>query len=146
MDTASSQDTKLNELTSAIISAAIAVHRALGPGLLEGAYLACLCCELQEAGLQFELERAVPLVYKSVRLDCAYRMDLVVEDCVVVEVKALESLAPIHPRQVLTYMRLFGAPVGLILNFGARTMREGIKRVVNEFPDRAEEAKDAEKS
>jgi GxxExxY protein len=136
----------LNDLTAAIIAASIAVHRALGPGLLEGAYLSCLCYELQHAGLAFEMQKAVPLVYKNVRIDCAYRVDLVVEGCILVEVKALESLAPIHSRQALTYLRFLGSPVGLILNFGARTMREGIKRVVNDFPDHAEEAENAEKS
>ena len=145
MDTVSSRGTSLNELTSAIISAAIAVHRALGPGLLETAYLACLCHELQLAGMTFELQKSIPLTYRSVHLDCAYRADLLVEGAIIVEVKALEALAPIHARQVLTYLKLLGSPIGLILNFGARTMREGIKRVVNEFPDRAEEAEGVEK-
>jgi GxxExxY protein len=125
----------LNEVTGRIIEAAIEIHRALGPGLLETAYLACLVYELTSAGLRFERERAVPLTYKEVRLNCAYRVDLVVEACVLVEVKALGSIADIHVRQLMTYLRLADFRVGLLLNFGASSMKEGIHRRVNRFPD-----------
>ena len=124
----------LNRLTSAIVAGAIQVHRTLGPGLLEAAYLACLGYELDQQGLRFEREKAVPLVYKDVRLACAYRADLIVEGQVIVEVKALDVIAPIHSRQMLTYLKLADCRIGLILNFGAATLTSGIKRVVNGFP------------
>ncbi len=124
----------LNRLTSIIIAAAIEIHRTLGPGLLEGAYLACLCYDLKMAGLRFDVQKALPLVYRGVKIQCAYRADLVVEESVIVEVKALDTIAAIHMRQLYTYLRLAGCPVGLVLNFAAPTMRAGIKRVVNQFP------------
>jgi GxxExxY protein len=124
----------LNRLTSTIISNAISVHRALGPGLLESAYLACMCYELTSSAIRIESQKPIPLVYRGVRIDCAYRADLIVDGVVVVEVKALDALAPIHSRQLYTYLRLAECPVGLILNFGAATMKTGIKRVVNGFP------------
>jgi GxxExxY protein len=123
-----------NRLTSGIIGAAVRVHRAFGPGLLENAYLACLCYELTAAGMRYELQKAIPLVYNGVKVDCAYRVDLVVGDSVLVEVKALETITPIQFRQLHTYLRLGQFPIGLLLNFGAATMKEGIKRVVNGFP------------
>jgi GxxExxY protein len=125
----------LNRLTSTIVQAGVRVHRALGPGLLESAYLGCLCYELSSAELSNEVQKSLPLMYRGVRVDCAYRADLVVEGQVLVEVKALESLAPIHKQQLYTYLRVADYRVGLLLNFGARTMKEGIKRVVNDFPE-----------
>ena len=125
----------LNRLTSVIVQAAIGVHKALGPGLLENAYFSCLSFELSTSGVRIETQKALPLVYRGVKIDCAYRADLVVEDQVLVEVKALECLAPIHSQQLYTYLRLADCRVGLLLNFGARTMKEGIRRVVNEFPE-----------
>lgn len=124
----------INRITSVIIECAIRVHRGLGPGLLESAYLACLCLELTKAGLSIEAQKNLPLVYLGVRIDCVYRADLVVEGMVIVEVKSLESLAPVHGRQLLTYLRVADCPAGLLLNFGARTMKEGIKRILNGFP------------
>ena len=124
----------LNHLTSVIIQSAIRVHQAIGPGLLESAYLGCLCFELTSAGVRIETQKALPLIYRGVTIDCAYRADRVVDGVALVEVKALDSLAPIHSRQLLTYLRVAGCPVGLLLNFGAPTMKEGIKRVVNGFP------------
>ena len=124
----------LNRVTSAILDAAITVHRALGPGLLERAYVLCLAHELRKRLLRVETQKPVPLVYGSVRIDCAYRVDLVVEERVLVEVKALDAVASIHVRQLQTYLRLSGSPVGLLLNFGAETMKAGITRVVNRFP------------
>jgi iron complex transport system substrate-binding protein len=113
--------------------------------LLESAYLACLEYELTEAQLRIEHQRAVPLVYKGVRIDCGFRADIVVERSVLIEVKAQEAIAPIHTRQLHTYLRLGQYPVGLLLNFGAPTMKAGIKRIVNNFPDqnRAESAEGA---
>ncbi len=125
----------LNQLTSSIVQSAVAVHKALGPSLLEGAYLACLRFELSTAGLKVEAQKALPLVYRGVKVDCAYRADLVVAGHVIVEVKAIDSLSPIHSQQLYTYLRLADCRVGLILNFGARTMKDGIKRVVNDFPE-----------
>ncbi|HEU4689621.1 MAG TPA: GxxExxY protein, partial [Vicinamibacterales bacterium] len=105
----------LNQLTSSIVQSAVAVHKALGPGLLEGAYLACLRFELSTAGLKVEAQKALPLVYRGVKVDCAYRADLVVAGHVIVEVKAIDSLSPIHSQQLYTYLRLADCRVGLIL-------------------------------
>ena len=124
----------INRITSVIIECAIRIHRALGPGLLESAYLACLCLEVTKAGLSIEAQKSLPLVYLGVRIDCVYRADLVVEGIVIVEVKSVESLVPVHGRQLLTYLRVADCPAGLLLNFGARTMKEGIKRILNGFP------------
>jgi GxxExxY protein len=124
----------LNGLTSSIIGFAIRIHRHLGPGLLEGAYAACLRHELSVAGLPFESQKAVPLVYDGVTIDCAYRADFIVDGALVIEVKAVDALVPIHMRQLHTYACLAGVPVGLLLNFGAPTMRQGVRRVVNGFP------------
>jgi GxxExxY protein len=126
---------KLNRITSTIITVAIEIHRAFGPGLFESAYLACLCHDLRCKGLYIEVQKHIPLIYGTVTLDCAYRADVVVEDSVLVEVKALETLAGIHTQQVYTYLRLGAYPIGLLLNFGAPTMKAGIKRVVNNFPE-----------
>jgi GxxExxY protein len=124
----------LNQLTASINGGAIRIHRKLGPGLLEGAYLACLCYELSAMRLRFETQRALPLIYEGVRLDCAYRADLIVEGVVVIEVKALDTIAPVHMRQLSTYTRLAECQAGLLLNFGALTMKEGIRRILNGFP------------
>jgi len=121
----------LNDLTSRIIASGIAIHRALGPGLLESAYLACLTYELHTIGLRVEVQKPIPLIYRGVALDCAYRADLIVQGVVLIEVKALETLAPIHSRQLYTYLRLADLRLGLLLNFGAMTMKDGIKRVAN---------------
>jgi GxxExxY protein len=126
----------LNALTSRIIEAAIDIHRVLGPGLFESAYLTCLVHDLVDANHRIQTQKAIPLRYKNVNLDCAYRADLVVEECVLVEVKAIEAFAPIHDRQLDTYLRLGNYRVGLLLNFGAETMRAGIRRRVNRFPDK----------
>ena len=125
----------LNETSQRILAAAIEVQRVLGPGLFERAYIQSLECELHAAGLHADAQVAIPLVYRGVRLDCGYRADLVVEKSVVIEVKALETLAPIHRQQLYTYLRLGDYRLGLLLNFGAATMREGIRRVVHRFPD-----------
>jgi GxxExxY protein len=121
----------INRTTSQIIDSAIRIHREVGPGLLESAYLGCLCSELASAGMGFEMQKPLPLIYRGVKIDCAYRADLIVERIVIVEVKAIDALAPIHTRQLLTYLRVAACPVGLLLNFSAPRMKDGIKRVIN---------------
>lgn len=123
-------DYYLSETTRGIIGAAIEVHRALGPGLLESAYAECLCRELSVRGIQFERERELPLEYKGIRLERGYRLDLLVANKVVVEVKAVEALAPIHDAQLLTYLRLGGWQVGLLINFNVEILKHGIHRRV----------------
>jgi len=122
---------ELNKITEAIIGAAIDVHRALGPGLLESAYQACLAFELVERGYKVEQQKPLPLVYKNVHLDCGYRLDLFVNDAVIVEIKAVDELAPIHEAQLLSYLRLSGCKVGLLINFNVKLLKYGIKRLVN---------------
>lgn len=121
---------RANELTEVIIGAAIEVHRTLGPGLLESAYLACLCRELALRGIPFEHEVKVPVCYKGARLDCGYRLDLLVDGRVVVELKAVDGIEPVHEAQLLTYLRLTGCKVGLIINFNVPVMKDGIRRRV----------------
>lgn len=118
------------ECTERIIGAAIEVHRELGPGLLESAYEECLCWELSARNMTFERQVALPVVYRGRRLDVGYRLDLVVESCVVVEIKAVEALLAIHEAQLLTYLRLSGHRVGLLINFNVPFLRDGIKRRV----------------
>lgn len=123
---------ELNKITEAIIGAAIEVHRNLGPGLLESAYRECLRYELVERGYDASKEVPLPLLYKGIKLDCGYRMDLLVNDAVIVEVKSVEALAPIHQAQLLSYLKLFGGKVGLLLNFNVKFLKNGgIKRLVN---------------
>jgi len=126
---------RLNGITESIIGAAIEVHRALGPGLLESAYEACLTFELVHRGLKVEPQKPLPVVYQEVKLDCGYRLDLLVEEAVIVEVKAVDRLAPIHQAQLLSYLRLSGCKVGLLINFNVKVLKDGIRRVVNDFPD-----------
>lgn len=121
---------EINEITHAVIGAAIEVHRQLGPGLLESAYTECLCRELVLRGISFERERPVPLEYKGIRLEGGYRLDLLVAGCVVVEVKSVEALAPIHDAQLLTYLRLGGWRVGLLINFNVAVLKNGIRRKI----------------
>ena len=116
-------------LTARVIGKAIEEHRQLGPGLLEAAYEVCLCHELRLQGIAFEQQVMLPVVYKDVRLECAYRMDIVVAGCLVVEIKALERLLPVHDAQLLTYMRLARLPVGLLMNFNNAVLKNGIRRM-----------------
>ena len=118
-------------VTSQIIGAAIEVHRALGPGLLESAYMQCLQFELTARKQRFVAQGAIPLVYKGMELDTRYRADLIVEDCVVVEVKSVEVIMPVHESQVLTYMRLAKRPAGLLINFNVPRLIDGVKRFLN---------------
>ena len=117
-------------LTDQIIGFAIEVHRHLGPGLLESTYEECLCFELNENGVVFKRQMPLPIVYKSVRLDCGYRIDLVIENRLILELKATERLLPIHEAQVLTYMRLSNIPTGLLLNFNTPVLKDGIRRLM----------------
>lgn len=136
---------KLNSITRRIIGAAIEVHRSLGPGLLESAYEACLAYELRYLGLNVEQQKPLPIAYKAVKLDCGYRLDLVVEDSIIVEIKAVDQLSPTHEAQILSYLRLSGKRVGLLINFHVRVLKNGLKRIVNEFPDSAFSANSAVK-
>jgi GxxExxY protein len=120
----------INEVTREIIGAAIEVHRQLGPGLLESAYFECLCRELILRKIPFEYERPLPLEYKGIRLECGYRLDLLVADCVVVEIKSVEALAPVHDAQLLTYLRIGGWRVGLLINFNVAVLKNGIHRKI----------------
>lgn len=120
----------INDLTSAIIGAAIEVHRALGPGLLESAYEQCLARELSLRDVPFEQQKTLPVHYKGTRLDCGYRLDFLVADMVVVEVKAIDMLLPIHQAQLLSYLKLGGWKLGLLINFHVPLLRDGIKRIV----------------
>lgn len=126
---------ELNELSEIVIGGAIEVHRALGPGLLESSYELCLCRELNVRGISFERQKAVPIEYKGVKLDCGYRADLVVADNLLVEIKAVDALLPIHDAQLLSYMKLGGWTVGLLLNFNVRFLKDGIRRRVLHFEE-----------
>jgi len=117
------------------IGAAMEVHAALGPGLLESAYEACLEFELKRRGLHVERQKALPIVYRDVKLDGGYRLDLLVEGSVIVEVKAVAELAPIHEAQMLSHLRLSGCKVGLLVNFNVLRLKDGITRLVHNFPD-----------
>jgi GxxExxY protein len=121
---------QMNELTRTVIGAAMDVHRSLGPGLLESAYQQCLCRELEMRRIPFEHEKPLPLEYKGIRCECGYRLDLLVAGSLVVEVKSVEALAPIHEAQLLTYLRLGGWRVGLLINFNVPILKQGIPRKI----------------
>ena len=123
----------MNELTGAIIGAAIEVHRNLGPGLLESAYESCLLWELRQKDLKVETQVPVPIRYKGIQLDAGYRIDLLVQDKIIVEMKAIDKIQPIHTAQVLTYLKMTNLKMALILNFNVGLMRSGIKRIINDF-------------
>jgi GxxExxY protein len=122
----------INELSSKIIGAAIEVHKTLGPGLLESAYEECLAHELYLRGLVFERQKPVPVKYKGINLDCGYRLDLVVENRIILELKACNQIEPIHEAQLLTYLKLTGIQLGLLLNFNVPVLRDGIVRLRND--------------
>jgi len=126
---------RLDSITDSIIGGAIEVHRAMGPGLLESAYEACLAFELVERGLKIERQKPLPVVYRDVKLDCGYRLDILVEDAVVVEIKAVDQIVPIHKAQLLSYLRLSKCLVGLLINFNVKVLKSGIVRMVNDYPD-----------
>jgi GxxExxY protein len=119
-----------NELTRPIIGAAIEVHKALGPSLLESAYEACLCHELAVGGLQFEKQKPIPLLYKQVKLNCGFRLNLLVEGRIVVELKSVEGLAPVHESIMLTYLRLAEHELGVLINFNVSVLKHGVRRFI----------------
>ena len=121
---------EINRITEIVIGCAIEVHRQLGPGLLESAYEECLCYELQKAGLNFERQKPVPVIYKEIKLDCGYRIDVLVEKCVVVELKTVDVFNPVHEAQILTYMKFADKNVGLLINFYVTLLKNGIKRYI----------------
>jgi GxxExxY protein len=123
---------ELNALTYAVIGRAINVHRNVGPGLLESVYKSALLDELLRAGMKVEAERPLPVIYEGNRIDCGYRLDLIVNDVLIIEVKSIECFAPIHLAQTLTYLRLSGLPLALLINFKVRVLKSGIKRVIND--------------
>ena len=125
----------INQLSNKIIGAAIEVHKAIGPGLLESAYEECLCHELNLRGIFYERQRPLPLEFKGKKLDCTYRLDVVVEKQVILELKSCERIEPIHEAQLLTYLKLSGLHLGLILNFNEVVMRDGIKLIVYDLKE-----------
>ena len=129
----SPEQARINSITEKIIGCAMDVHRGLGPGLLESAYEECLCYELSQAKLKFLRQVELPIAYKGVNLDCGYRMDVVVEDAVIIEIKAVERIHSIHEAQMLSYLKLHDKKVGLLLNFHVPVLKSGIKRVVNDL-------------
>ncbi|HEX8197451.1 MAG TPA: GxxExxY protein [Pyrinomonadaceae bacterium] len=122
-----------NSLSNLVINRAIKVHTALSAGLLESAYKECLFFELQKAGLKVEKEKALPLVYEEVKLECGYRVDLFVESKLIIEIKAVDGITDVHLAQVLTYLKLSGCKLGLLINFNVVKLKEGIRRVVNKL-------------
>jgi GxxExxY protein len=123
----------INQLSNKIIGAAIEVHKSLGPGLLESAYEECLCYELKLQSISFERQLSLPVVYKEKQLDCGYRIDVLVEKSILLELKAVEKIEAIHKAQILTYLKLSNISLGLILNFDVPVMRDGIVRIVNKY-------------
>ena len=119
---------EINEITGKIIGCAIEVHKLLGPGLLESAYEECLIFELQNSGLRTESQKPVPIVYKEKKLDYGYRMDILVENLVLIELKSVESINPVHEAQILTYMKFAGIKTGLLINFNEKMLRNGLRR------------------
>src|SRR2546423_14006215 len=120
----------LNQLTDAIIGAAMEVHRARGPGLLESTYEMCLCRELNIRGIPFERQVPIPVEYKGIKLDCGYRADIIVDSGILVEIKAIDSLLPVHDAQLLTYLKLGGWKIGLLINFNVELLKQGLRRRV----------------
>jgi GxxExxY protein len=121
---------KFDELSNKVIGCAIEVHRNIGPGLLESAYQQCLAHELHIADIPFSIEHPLPVEYKGIKLDCGYRADIIVDTKLIIELKSVEQLVPIHEAQLLTYMKLARAPIGLLMNFNVRYLPDGIKRMV----------------
>ena len=124
---------EINEFTGKIIGCAMKVHSTLGPGLLESAYEACLEYELKRSGMRVERQKLLPVTYEGVSVDCGYRIDLWVEESVILELKAVDALAPIHEAQLLSYLKLSGNQVGLLINFNVVHLRDGVKRIVNNY-------------
>lgn len=135
MLTETSERDRLNELSNRVIGAALRVHEEIGPGMLESAYEACLMFELLDRGMAVERQKPLPLMYRGNRLDCGYRLDLVVESSMVLEVKAVDRVDRVHIQQLVSYLRQSGLRLGLLINFNVKSLRDGIKRVVNGFPE-----------
>ena len=129
----SDSERHINKVSKEVVASAIEVHRNLGPGLLESAYEACLAFELRERGLAVEHQKPLPVVYRDVTVEVGYRLDLLVEDAVVVELKSVERLEPIHQAQLLSYLKLSGYKLGLLINFNVRLLKHGIKRIANKL-------------
>lgn len=127
----------MDQLTDKVIASAISVHKELGPGLLESTYEACLTYELLDRGLKVETQKPLPVNYRGQKFDCGYRIDLLVEDLLVVELKSVEKLMPIHTAQILSYLRLSNLQVGLLLNFNVMRLKDGLHRIVNQYQDLA---------
>lgn len=121
---------KFDVLSNQVIGCAIEVHRNLGPGLLESAYEQCLAFELKTAGMQFKLQHPLPVKYKEIKLDCGYRIDMLIDDSLIVELKSVDKILPIHQAQLLTYMKLTEISIGLLINFNVKYLKDGIKRMV----------------
>ena len=134
MDEENERD-RLNRLSNVVIGAALRVNSELGPGMLESAYEECTLFELTDKGLHVERQKPVPLIYRGHRLNCGYRVDMIVEDAIVIEVKAIERLEKVHSAQVLSYLRQLKLKLGLLINFNVKWLQDGIKRVVNGFPE-----------
>jgi iron complex transport system substrate-binding protein len=128
---------EIDDITGEIVDTALKVHQGLGPGLLESVYESVLAKALEKRGLRVERQKPISFVYDDILFDEGFRVDLLVDDRVVVELKSLEKLAPVHSKQLLTYLRLMNLPVGLLLNFGASTLKEGLHRIVNDLPSSA---------
>ena len=126
---------EINAITGKIIDTAFKLHSALGPGLLESVYERCLELDLREAGLKVQSQVGVPLRYKKLAFDTGYRLDLLVEDTVIIEVKSVEVLAPVHFSQLLTYMKLYDKPIGFLINFNSKSLKDGLHRLVNNFKE-----------
>jgi GxxExxY protein len=122
-----------NEVAAILVDVFFQVHRTLGPGLLESVYEEAICYELTLRNLSFQRQRGIPVNYKEIKLDLGFRADIIIENCVIVEIKSIEALAPVHFKQVLTYLRLTGMKLGLLVNFNTSLIKEGIKRVVNKL-------------
>lgn len=120
-----------NEIAKIVLDCAFKVHKALGPGLLENAYEECLCYELKNNNIKFEKQKSLPVIYNDIELECGYRIDIMVEEKVIVELKAVDNIADIHLAQVLTYLKLSGCKLGLLINFNTVLLKDGIKRIVN---------------
>ncbi|HTP36603.1 MAG TPA: GxxExxY protein [Candidatus Acidoferrales bacterium] len=130
---------EINRLTDRIIAAAIEIHKHLGPGLLESAYEECLCYELSQAGIHFRRQVPLPIQYKGLKLDCSYRLELLVEDLVIVEIKSVNELLPIHSAQLLTYLKAADKQIGLLINFNVPALKQGLKRIANGYTESSSE-------
>lgn len=133
----------LNKISEIIIGKAIEVHKELGPGLLESAYEACLMYELLNSGLKVEQQKPLPITYKNTTIDCGYRLDMIVENSIIIELKSIEQILPIHKSQLLSYLRLSGLTLGLLINFNVEVLKHGLHRVVNNFKTSASSATSA---